>query len=201
MEHPVDTTIQTYQQNFAKYVERTPAVVSGEFKVWLDSFLSQIPKHGSIFEVGSAAGRDARYLLARGYKVFCADVIPDALQELSSEGFETAVFDFRDMPKKSWLGKFDAFFANAVFLHAPQAVFETALKNTIAVLKKGGHGAFTLKAGEGEEITSNKMDAPRYFRYHTESEVREILSKFPLDVVDISHLEQGKWLHVIVKKR
>ncbi|HUW87086.1 MAG TPA: hypothetical protein VMW30_01720 [Candidatus Paceibacterota bacterium] len=42
MENPSDRTVQTYRENFAKYLERTPSETLGEFKEWLDAFASQL---------------------------------------------------------------------------------------------------------------------------------------------------------------
>ena len=198
-ENPCDITIETYRQTFDKYVERTIDESLGEFSEWLDSFAAHIPEGGAILEIGSASGRDARYFASKGLKVICTDVIPEALQKLSDEGFETSEFDFRDTPKPEWAYKFDGFFANAVLLHAPPNVFENALRNIALVLKEGGIAAFSLKAGEGEEMSQEKLDAPRYFRYHTEPEIRGILSKLPFDIISVSHAEQGEWLHVVMK--
>lgn len=122
----------------------------------MDSFASHIPKEGVILEIGSASGRDARYFAAKGFKVVCTDIIPEALQKLSEEGFETAGFDFRNEPKPEWTGKFDGFFANTVLLHAPPDVFGNALRNVAVVLKENGVVAFSLKTGEGEEIMLEK---------------------------------------------
>ncbi|MCA9364062.1 class I SAM-dependent methyltransferase [Candidatus Kaiserbacteria bacterium] len=199
MEDPSNKTIETYRQNFDKYVERTPAVSSGEFNEWQDSFLSRIPQGGVILEIGSASGCDARYFAEKGYKVVCTDIVPQALEKLSEEGFETAEFDFRDTPKPEWSDKFDGFFANAVLLHAPPDVFENALRNVALVLKERGVVAFSLKTGEGEEISMEKMDAPRYFRYHSEPEIREILSRLPFEIISISHADNEKWLYVVMQ--
>lgn len=198
---PAETTIATYQQHFDRYVERTQSEVSGEFKIWIDSFLSHLPQSGKIFEIGSAFGRDACYFRERDYQVTCTDVIPQALEALSADGFETAEYDFRDNPKQEWLGKFDGFFANAVLLHAEQDVFKNALRNATAILKENGIAALSLKTGEGEVISLEKMDAPRYFRYHTEEEIRDILSRLPFDVISINHAENQKWLHIIMRNQ
>ena len=37
MKDNLDQTVNTYQENFHKYAERTVAEVSGEFKVWEDA--------------------------------------------------------------------------------------------------------------------------------------------------------------------
>ena len=192
-----DETIETYRNNFDKYVERTPNEPIGEFKDWIDSFAVHVSPGGSILEIGSASGRDARYLKSKGFLVTCSDVIPEALSRLSAQGFETEEYDFRDAPNMTWINKFDGFFANASLLHASQEVFEWTLGNVPRILKIGGIAAFSLKSGEGEEITFEKMDAPRYFRYHSESEIREILTSLSFEILSISHAEQGKWLHVI----
>ncbi|OIQ81711.1 methyltransferase domain protein [mine drainage metagenome] len=199
LEDPSDLTIDTYRKNFGKYVQRTPEATLGEFRAWLDAFASHIPDQGTILEIGSAAGRDARYFASKGFRVLCTDVIPEALLRLSIEGFETSEFDFRSRPRPEWANSFDGFFANAVLLHAPQEIFENALKNMALVLKRGGVAAFSLKAGEGEEISLEKLEAPRYFRYHSEPEIREVISRLPFEILSITHAEQGKWLHVIMK--
>jgi len=157
-----DMTIQTYRENFEKYVARTGTEPRGDFKEFLDSFASYLPELGSIFEIGSASGRDARYLASSNFNVTCTDVIPQALQQLSEQGFTTAKYDFRDDPKPEWIGSFDGVFA------------------------------FSLKAGEGEEITTEKMDAPRSFNYHFESEIRGILTSLSFEILSITHAEDGK---------
>lgn len=196
-----NTTIKTYQDGFEKYRERTQSEVSGEFREWIDGFSAHLPEGGKILELGSATGRDARYFASKGLKVTCTDIIPQALEELASEGFDTASFDFRDEPKEEWKNSYDGFFANAVLLHAPQDVFEIAVANISKVLKKDGVAAFSLKTGEGEEVTDEKMDAPRYFNYHNEQEIRELLSKLPFEIVSITHADNNKWLHLVIKAK
>lgn len=201
MENHNDLTIKTYREGFQKYEERTPTEASGEFKEWMDNFTGLLPPNGKVLELGSATGRDARYFASKGYKVTCTDIIPEALNKLSEEGFETSEFDFRSEPKEEWLHQFDGFFANAVLLHAPKDVFEKAVANIAKVLKKDGVAGFSLKTGSGEEITEEKMDAPRYFHYHNEEEIRNLLSDMPFEIVSISHADNGKWLHIIVKSK
>ena len=200
MEDVNDQTIKTYRDNFIKYAEKTPKEVNGEFKIWMDSFLSFVPKNGTIFEIGSATGRDASYFHLQRYKVFCTDVLPEELQKLSKKGFETAEFDFRDNPKQEWNNRFDGFFANAVLLHATQDVFKKTLINISSILKKRGVIAFSLKAGEGEEMLSIKMGSPRYFKYYTIEEIKEMLKELPYKIINISCADDGKWIHVIAQK-
>jgi SAM-dependent methyltransferase len=199
MENLNDITIKTYKENFDKYESRKKEI-SVDFKEWMDSFANHLPKNGTVFELGSATGRDARYFASRGYKVTCTDVIPEALKRLSQEGFETSEFDFREEPKGEWENRFDGFFANAVLLHAPKDVFEKAITNITKVLKENGIVAFSLKTGSGEEVSTEKMDAPRYFNYHNEEEIRNLLASLPFEIINISYAEDGKWMFVMAKR-
>ena len=197
---PLDQTITTYREHFSKYVERTPQEPGGEFMDWMNAFAECVQKQGRILELGSAFGRDARYFAKKGFRMMCTDVIPQALAQLKDEGFETAAFDFRDPPKPEWVEAFDGCFANAVLLHASRDVFVRAVEHMILIVKENGIIAFSLKAGEGELVTLEKMDAPRYFCYHTEAEVRSILAAMPVELIRISQADNGKWLQVIAKK-
>jgi SAM-dependent methyltransferase len=200
MQDKNDQTIQTYQQNFDKYVERTPQDVDGEFKSWIDAFLQELPVNGEVFELGSAFGRDAKYIADKGFKVYCTDIIPQALEKLAQEGFETAEYDFRVAPRAEWKGRFDGFFASAVLLHAPQPVFEQAVWSILEVLKVGGVCAFSLKTGTGDEVSTEKMDAPRFFKYYSLDEVEKILAKYPVIIVSANLTSDGKWMQIIFKK-
>ena len=201
MQNPNDLTIKTYNENFDTYETKTPSMASGELKEWIDAFLGYLPQKASIIELGSATGRDARYIAREGYNVTCTDIIPRALEKLSQEGFDTSLYDFRDEPREEWLHRFDGYFANAVLLHAPQDVFEKALANIPKFIKPGGIAAFSLKTGTGEEITGRKMEAPRYFNYHSEEEVRALLAKLPFEILEISYGDAKKWLHIILKTK
>lgn len=200
MENETDKTIETYKENFQKYIERTPSEVVGAFKEWEDIFCSFITEGNKIFEIGSATGRDARYFKSKGFEVFCTDVIPEALEGLKKEGFETAEFNFKDNPSEKWIDSFDGVFANAVFLHATQQEFEQNLLNIYEILKEDGILAFSLKIGQGEEVLLAKMDAPRFFRYYEKEELEKILAKYPYQIISINKVDNDKWLHVILKK-
>lgn len=195
-----DQTIETYQRNFDKYVERTSQEVEDDLKILIDTFLQELPANAEILEIGSAFGRDARYMTSKGCKVLCTDVVPQALEKLSEEGFETALYDFRDKPRAEWKGRFDGFFANAVLHHATEEIFEQALWNVLEILKPGGMCAFSMKRGAGEEVSMEKVDAPRFFKYHSLEEMKDILSKYPFEIIMLRIAHEERWIHVICRK-
>lgn len=43
------------------------------------------------------------------------------------------------------------------------------------------------------------MEAPHYFCYHNEVEIRETLSKLPFEIISLSYADKGKWMHIIMK--
>jgi hypothetical protein len=86
-------------------------------------------------------------------------------------------------------------------LHATQEIFENALTNIIKILKENGVLAFSLKTGKGEEISLEKMDAPRYFKYYSREELTHILNSFPYQILSLEEVSEGKWLHAILKKK
>ncbi len=194
-----EMTNETYIRKLSEYKERTRQEVSGDMKIWIDTFADQLPIGANILELGSATGRDARYLRLKGFKVCCTDVVPEALTELEQDGFETFEYDFRNEPKQEWLKHFDGFFANAVLLHAPDNLFRKTLIDITKVLKKDGVAAFTLMNGKGEEIKRDKMNAPRYFNYHTEEEIRKLLSDLPFQIISLTCTDGDKWLNIVLK--
>lgn len=199
MNNSIDITIQAYCENFDAYIANTPAVLEGQHKEWIDEFLSLLPLNGRIFELGSAFGRDAHYFAEHGYEVVCTDVIPQALEKLTQEGFEACMYDFRDTPKAEWLRVFDGFFANGVLLHASPTLFESVFTNIATMLKTNGYVAFSLKTGEGELVSYEKLQAPRHFYFYTEAKLRSMFEHLPFEIVRLTAAEQGKWLHVIAR--
>lgn len=68
-------------------------------------------------------------------------------------------------------------------------------------MNENGVVAFSLKTGEGEEISTEKMDAPRFFKYYSLQELKDILQKLPYEVLSLGHADNEKWLHAILRKQ
>lgn len=198
---PEDMTVHTYQHKFDLYRDKTAHVMSGEFIALMDAFSVLLPKAGRVFELGSAHGRDARYLRDKGYTVMCADIIPQALVPLQAEGFETHLYDFRDEVKAEWVNAFDGVLAKAVFLHATQKVFEASLVKIGSCVKEGGVLCLTFKVGEGEEIETAKLRSERYFKYYTPKDLALIIAKYAqFELIDSTETSDGKWIQVLLRR-
>jgi SAM-dependent methyltransferase len=199
--NPQDVTIKTYQDNFETYSEKTPNEMSGENLIWMDEFIKLLPENGTVFELGSAHGRDARYLRNKGFIVICTDVILQAVKLLQNDEFNACVYDFRDEPKTEWINSFNGVIANAVYLHATQEVFEKSLSSLGKCLKEGGVFYLTFKFGEGEEIETGKLGGERYFKYYTKLELVHIIKKYPqFEIINTDETKDGKWIRVLFRK-
>jgi SAM-dependent methyltransferase len=198
---PQDTTITTYIENFDEYKEKTPNKVSGEFIPLLDDFCTRLPKNGTVLEIGSAHGRDARYLRDKSFSVTCTDIIPQALDQLHHEGFVTSLYDLRNEPKKEWINSFDGIFAKAVFLHATQEQLEKSLDSLSECLKTNGIFCITFKCGVGEEIETDKLGGERYFKYYTKVELEELVQKHTqFELISVTVTSDEKWIQIILQK-
>lgn len=194
------TTIASYNEHVQEYLDGTPHEVSGVVKDWLDNSLTNVPKDARILELGSAFGRDAEYMANLGYKVECTDATPAFVDLLQSKGFDAKVLNAitDEFPKG-----LDYVLANAVLLHFTRDEASQVIQKVYDALNPKGSFAFTLKQGEGEEVSEAKLGAPRYFCYWTEPQIRQVLETTGFDDIEISGdkaTTNTKWLQIVATK-
>lgn len=183
-------TLATYNNGVENYVNGTPQFTDGFQKKWLDSVFSDVPKDASILELGSAFGRDARYLKDLGYDLELTDASESFVSYLNKHDFNASVLDIvSDRPQK----QYDVVLACAVFLHFTDEDFRKALANVESALLPGGKFVFSLKIGDGEAWSQEKMNAPRYFNYWREAGVEHELKRVGMELVDAQDSDD-KWL-------
>lgn len=194
------TTLQSYQNNLQAYVDGTTTTVDGHVKEWIDQAVIGLDDTARILEIGSAFGRDAAYLQSLGMKVECTDATQGFVELLQEKGFNArpfnAITDELD-------GPYDLVLANAVLLHFTRQETATVLAKISGALIDGGKFAFTLKQGEGEGWSEEKLQAPRYFCYWTEAQIREELDAAGYATVQITNGAGARnvpWLHIIAAK-
>lgn len=191
-----NTTLETYQNKFDNYVAGTPQEVSGTQKEWLDELLARIDTDTPILEVGSAFGRDAAYVRDAGYEnLTVTDAFDAAVETLKERGFSDAqkLNLLTDEPE----GEYGLIFASAVFLHFTAPEFETVLRKLHRHLGAKGLLSFTVKEGDGEMYSDDKMDAPRFFHYWRAKPLREVVESCGYEVLEIGNRDDSqKWLAV-----
>ncbi len=187
-------TLNTYEGGIQKYIDDTRSEVFGEFRDYIDAFLEGLDMHADILEIGSATGRDADYIEKLGYRVTRTDIVDGFLDYQRKQGKSIEKFD---VINDNLYRQFDLIISLAVFHHFNREQFGKAIRNTIRHLKKGGCLALSVKQGEGEEYSEEKMEKPRYFLYWQIEELQSALKTYGFQILTIQEADKGKWLQVI----
>lgn len=153
-------TIETYERNIAKFIERTPKDTIGETKIWLDALAERVTTDSSVLEIGSGFGRDAEYLTSKGISVLCTDGAAGFVKALRARGHEArqlnVVTDEID-------GDYDLIFADAVFEHFTRDQLAVVLSKLNSATVEGGSLGFSIRRGDGEHWSTEKLDEDRFF--------------------------------------
>jgi SAM-dependent methyltransferase len=199
--NPNQKTLLSYEESLQKYIDRTPQQVSGGVRKWIDATLALLPIEAKIIEIGSAFGRDAAYIAAKGYAVECTDAAQSFVSFLQKQGISARLYNVVTDP---FSGQYDLIFANAVFLHFTREELASVITKCFIALNNKGRLSFSLKQGEGETWSDEKIEAPRYFCYWQQNDVEKLLnsagfSHWTIDDDGTGH-GSAKWLHVIAHK-
>lgn len=196
------TTIQSYEAHIQEYVDGTPQEVTGGVKEWIDTSLEGLPHDAKILEIGTAFGRDATYIERLGYTVDRTDATPGFVDLLQRQGHQAQLLNAitDDIP-----GTYDLVFADAVLLHFTRQETQAVLEKVLASLSENGRFAFSLKQGEGEAWSEEKLGAPRYFCYWNKSDIEQLLHQTGFADVRVGDFDStghnnAKWLHIIAGK-
>lgn len=195
-----DKTVQSYDAHIQEYIDGTPQVVQGFVKDWIDTVLAELPQDAKILEFGSAFGRDADYIESKGYKVRRTDVTPGFVKLLQSQGHQASILN---AITDDLSGPYDLVFADAVLLHFTRSETQAVIGKVFNALSDNGRFAFSLKQGDGESWSEDKLGAPRYFCYWTKDGIEPLLKQAGFSKIQISDDHKGstaKWLHIIAQK-
>lgn len=180
-----DITVKSYSEEYQTYINKTANEVVGSVKEFIDTFLSFIDKTDHILEIGSGTGRDADYIERLGYKILRTDAAHGFVKHMSEQRHDARVLNIVDETLNE---KFDAIFANAVFLHFDDEDFIKATNNVQMMLKKNGIFAVSLHKGTFIGMSDHKHTA-RYFHEWTEEKIKPLVTQLGFQIVSIS---QGK---------
>ncbi|MGO9483504.1 MAG: class I SAM-dependent methyltransferase [Rhodomicrobium sp.] len=193
-------TLRSYSERVHEYIEGTSKTLPGGTKDWIDAALVKLTPEAKIIELGSAFGRDAAYIAAKGFDVECSDAVEGFVSHLRTLGFKARLYNaLTDELEQTY----DLILANAVFHHFDRAEFALVLKKLRYSLNKGGHIAFSLKRGTGEVWSTEKIGAPRYFCYWEKQELEPILADATYAqwtiVETATERTHAEWLYIIAQ--
>ncbi len=191
-----EKTIEVYEKFGDKYLERNREAVKNDPKAKEDSekhkeqlktFLKGLSKDVKIFEVGSAGGRDAKFLRSLGYtNITVSDVANYFLEKLTDEGFSPIKFN---LIKDDFDDKYDFILCWAVLVHFTKDEVREAIQKMFNALNPGGRIALCVKYKEGVEEEwedfRGQIGEKRYFSYWNEDELNGCMRKCGFENVKI----------------
>lgn len=189
-------TLHSYEQGINQYISGTANETNGVVKDWIDQFLSLLPTNAQIIEIGSAFGRDAKYIESCGFSVDRTDATIGFVHLLQNEGHLVHKFNILT---DDFSSPYDLVFANAVFLHFNHEELIGVLKKVEANLNSHGILAFSVKHGTGDEWTNEKVGNPRYFCYWQKETLQSLLESLNFEVVYLS--QDDKFLQITARKK
>lgn len=190
-------TLKSYNDKTANYIQRTPQVVDGFVKKWIDKAFTGLPKDSKILEIGSAFGRDADYIESLDFNVQRTDAAKEFVDYLNAQGKDARLLN---IITDEIVGNYDVVFANAVLLHLDEQDFEGAIKKIYSALSSGGRLLMSLKKGDGSTWEDDKLGSPRFFCFWQPDQLQQALVDAGFENISIATSEEEKWLHVIALK-
>jgi len=195
-----DITIESYEQNVQDYIEHTESVPSDSLKDWYQGMLESVAKDAHILEIGSASGRDARYIESLGYRVQCTDATQGFVDVMRRQGIDAIRLN---VLTDAIPPNLDVVIANAVFVHFNREDTENAARNIYDALSPGGTFYLSVIKGAGEVTTDasdRKMSSPRYFYYWSEDDMRTVLEEAGFHSIEIVPAKLDRWLMITAKR-
>lgn len=189
-------TVDSYEKKIDTYVATTPTEVDGTMKTWMDDFTKGVRPEGTVFEIGSGTGRDADYFTkTHSLNVVCSDAPSGFVDLLTSKGYPAFRFDV--LKDEFPVPSADAVFSNAVLHHFTREDAQFIMRKIYKFTAGNAPFAFSVKSGEGEEWTSEKIGEPRFFTYWSMPEIFKLVISAGFKEVEVS--QSPGWLFIIAK--
>lgn len=146
----------------------------------LEEFLTHMPKHSKVLDLGAGNGRDSRWFADHEVDVTMLDMSPEML-EIAAKKVPEATVVQGDMTEMSFENEsFDGVWARASLLHLTKEEGAKVVKKVFEILKNGGMFFCLLKEGAGEkEVVDAKygQEAKRFFSFYTKEEAEKLLQQ------------------------
>lgn len=211
-------TIEVYKEKASTYLKTTiehdnldPEKAKRKrekLECFIKNVLENIPEKSKVLEIGSADGTNAKYIETLGYEVTASDIAEVFINEIKNKGVKTIKFNILE---DDFIEKYSVIFAWRVFVHFTEKDIEKALKRAYDALEEKGFFIFNVINQETRNTVEEwvdfpneyRMDAERYYRYFTETELNEIIKKARYEIHHF-HKEGGensdKWLVYVLRK-
>jgi ubiquinone/menaquinone biosynthesis C-methylase UbiE len=187
-------TIEWYNANAEDYAEKSQTASSVEA---IEDFVEHLKSGDLVLDAGCGAGRDSNRLTQAGLKTIGIDIssglITQAKKRFPELEFREGSFlelEFQD-------SKFNGIWAHASLVHLEtEEDSERAIQEFSRVLKKNGILHLLVRAQVGEnktEVVSDSVSGhDRFFRYYSNEEIQQLLTKYDFTVADFQRYPDAK---------
>lgn len=179
-----------------------------QLEKFIKTNIKTLPKGSKVFEIGSADGKNAKYIEKLGYEIIASDIAEDFINSIKSKGLKAIKFNVLE---NEFDEKYSAIFCWRVFVHFTKSDVSKVLKKVYEILEEGGLFIFNVINRETREVDEEWVDFPneyhmgaeRYYKYFYEEELNEIITKMGYKIYNF-HKEGGennnKWLVYVLRK-
>lgn len=193
----MNETIDYYNQNAEQYYQST---VDVDFEQLRKKFVSYLPEHARIIDIGCGSGRDVKAFCDLGYQA----VGLDASEELAAIAMEKLGIEVQVGDMETWIAgePFDGIWCCASLLHLNEGDADQFFSNLHHNLKPGGLLFLSVKEG----IRTGSDEKGRFMQNYTEEDLRRIIERAGLDIIEMERSvdklgrDDFAWLNVYSRK-
>jgi SAM-dependent methyltransferase len=199
----VAPTIRIYEQGAATFLKRWVSRRKRPPALLLDS-LARLPTRSSILDLGCGGGQDARFLLAKGFRVVGMDLTTAFLRAArnTAPSVPLVLADMRDLPFRD--ASFDAVWAAACLMHLPKSDTACVFKKLREVVRPGGLLATTVTYGTQSRILTDGWMPGRYFARWQKAELARVVERsgWMIDSLRVvsNQERKGRWLNLVARR-
>ncbi len=202
----MNQTISYYETNASQLAKRYE---SAEVKALHTLLTKTFPKNSKLLEIGCGSGRDAKFMMERGYRVTAIDGSSKMINEakkihptLSSHLFVKQLPNGLDFQAES----FDSIYSVATLMHLEPKEIEESIKKIYNLLKPKGKFLFSVSLQRDDTNTNNRDKHHRLFTSLTEQEWTELCTHQGFRLLSTEVTSDGLnrsgifWLSCVVEK-
>lgn len=192
----MNETIDYYNQNAEQYYQST---VDVDFEQLRKKFVSYLPEHAWIIDLGCGSGRDVKAFCDLGYQAVGLDA-SEGLVRIAQEklGVEVVVDSMA-----TWKADepFDGIWCCAALLHLNESDADQFFSNLQHNLKPGGILFLSVKEG----IRTGSDEKGRFMQNYTEGDLRRKIEQAGLSIIAIERSvdklgrDDFAWLNVFAR--